>query len=306
MAEKTVKVALALGGGGVRGLAHIGVIRALAKDIKIDIISGTSMGAVIGGNYALYQDIESLEKKVLEILKIKEIVEIEKIVSTQTAGEEKKLIVETILSFVKKLYFINLRALKRWIFNVKEISWIFDQLGLDTDFKNTVIPFGCTSVDLRTGEEIIFSQGNMKEAILASIALPGVFPPVKRGDKLLIDGGILGSVPVDLAREMGADIIIGVGVEAEVDYNKKLGNALDIMFQADAIRAYKLSELRLESADIKIYPDVADISWASFSRASECIKAGEEAANKAKPQILELLQQKKTKKFWKRLNPFTK
>lgn len=301
MDKKSVKVVLALGGGGVRGLAHIGIIRALEKDIPIDMIAGTSMGALIGAHYALNIDIRLLEDKVMQILDGKEIKEIEKIISGRSPVDEKKIIMQTLITFVKKIYLLNLRAIKRWVFSGKEISWIFDYLGLDVDFNQTKIPFCCLSADLRTGDEVIMDKGNMKEAILASVSLPGVFPPVKRGKRLLVDGGIIGNVPVDAARAMGADLVIAVGVEAHVDYNKKLGNGLDIMFQADAIRADKLCQTRLGNADIVIYPEVGDISWAKFSEAANCIKAGEQAAEKAKPEIFDLIKKKRKEKFWRKI-----
>jgi NTE family protein len=294
-----VKVALALGGGGVRGLAHIGIIKALQQDIPIDMIAGISMGALVGGYYALNQDILSLEKKVKMIMDHKEIKEMEQLVSGHSAVDEKKIIMETLLSFVKQVYLMNLRAIKRWVFSGKELDWIFADLGLERDFKDVKIPFCCVSADLRTGNDVVINEGALKEAILSSISLPGVFPPVKRGDQLLVDGGIIGSVPVDAARAMGAEIVIAVGVEPQVDYNKKLGNGLDIMFQADAIRAYRLSQLRLRDADFVIYPEVGNISWAHFSKAEECIKAGETVAQAAIPQILELIRKKRRTKFWK-------
>ncbi len=306
MDKVPVKVALALGGGGVRGMAHIGIIRSLQKDIPISMIAGTSMGALVGAQYALNPDIELIENKMMKILERKEIKEIENLISRHNAVEEKKLIIQTLLSFVKKMYLLNLRAIRRWIFSGKEISRIFDKLGLDVDFKKVKIPFSCVSVDLRTGEEVILHKGNIKEAVLASVALPGVFPPVRKGDRLLVDGGIISSVPVDAARAMGADIVVAVGVEAQVDYNKKLGNGLDIMFQADAIRAYKLAQIKLDFADIVIYPKVGNISWASFSKAGACIKAGEKAAEKIKPELIELIKKKRREKFWKGFFTFPK
>lgn len=303
MREKHIKVALALGGGGVRGLAHIGIIKALQKDIDIDIIAGTSMGAMVGAQYALNPDINSIERKMLGILDRKVVRDIEKVISSNSPEDEKKMIIESLFSFVKQMLLFNLRAVKRWVFSAKEILWIFEELGIEGDFKKLKIPFCCTSADLRTGDEIIFSSGNLKEAVMASVSLPGVFPPVRLGKRLLVDGGIIGSVPVDAARLMGADVVIAVGVEAQVDYNKKLGNGLDIMFQADAIRAWKLSDIRIRNADIVIYPDVAGISWASFSKAPECIKAGEKAALEMKDQIVELIKRKKRRKFWKKFLP---
>lgn len=296
--QTVVNVALALGGGGVRGLAHIGVLRALSKDIPINMIAGTSMGAVVGALYALNPDIEAVEQKIREALEKKGLKEIEKLIG-DTPLEEKKLIMESLFIFMRNIYLLNLRAIKRWLFSGKEISEIFDFFGFDTDFKNLKIPFCCVSVDLRSGEIIVINKGNLKEAILSSIALPAVFPPVKKGNRLLVDGGVVCSVPVDAARQMGADLVIGVGVEAQVDYQKKLGNGLDMMFQVDMIRAYQLSEFVLNSADFVIYPKVGSISWANFSKASECILAGEKAMDKAKEEIKELIRKKRREKFWK-------
>ncbi|MCP4649117.1 MAG: patatin-like phospholipase family protein [PVC group bacterium] len=299
MDQIPVNITLALGGGGVRGLAHIGVIRALEKITPINMISGTSMGAIVGAMYALNPDIERVEELLMTLLDKKEVKEIERLISGHTPVEEKKLIVQGLLTFVKKMYLLNLRAIKRWVFSGKEITSMFGDLGLDTDFKHAKIPISCVSVDLRTGDEIVLSKGAIMEAVLASVSLPGVFPPVKKGKRLLVDGGIISSVPVDAARKLGGDIVIAIGVEAQVDYNKKLGNGFDIMFQADAIRARKLAEIKLAQADLAICPKVGAIGWASFSRATECIEAGEKAVEKAKPKILELIKKKRREKFWK-------
>ncbi len=305
MARK-VKVALALGGGGVRGVAHIGIIRALqAQGVQIDMIAGTSMGAMIGAQYALNPNINAIERRMMGMLERKEVRAIEQLISGYSPSDEKKLIINSLFSFVKQMVLVNVRAIKRWVFSVKDIAWIFDNLDIDTDFKKIKIPFCCTCVDLRTGDEVTLSKGSIKEAVLASSSLPGVFPPVKRGKRLLVDGGIIGSVPVDAARAMGADIVIAVGVEAHVDYTKKLGNGLDIMFQGDAIRAWHLSNIRLRGADVIIYPEVGNISWATFSKANLCIKAGEVAANKAREQIAQVIRNKQKKKFWKGLFSFS-
>ncbi|MBU1042802.1 MAG: patatin-like phospholipase family protein [Candidatus Omnitrophica bacterium] len=306
MNKNKLKIGLALGGGGVRGLAHIGVIKALEKHISIDIIAGTSMGAMVGAQYALNPDSQAIEERMLSLVDHKEIKEIEKMIGGYSPEEEKKVIVKELFTFVKRMLLFNIRAIKRWVFSGKEIDWIFEYLGIEHDFSQLKIPFCCTSMDLRTGDEIISQGGSIKQAVLASVSLPGVFPPVKVGERLLVDGGIIGSVPVDAVKAMGADIVIAVGVEAQVDYNKKLGNGMDIMFQADAIRAYWLSDLRIKGADIAIYPDVGKISWAAFSRGEECIKAGEDIAEKMLPQILEIIKRKKRDKFWKNFLPFSK
>ncbi len=186
-----VNIALALGGGGVRGLAHIGVIKALTKDIPINMIAGTSMGALIGAQYALNPDIGLIEKNMMSMLERKEVKDIEQLMGGSAPGDEKKIIIESLITFVREMVLFNLRSIKRWIFSGKDIAWIFDNLGLDVDFKEFKIPFCCTSADLRTGEEVVSDSGNVKEALLASVSLPGVFPPVKKGNRLLVDGGII-------------------------------------------------------------------------------------------------------------------
>jgi len=294
-------VGLALGGGGVRGLAHLGVIKELEKDIPIQMIAGTSMGAVVGGMYALDPNIAVIEKKLFIALASKPMRDMEQFMSGQSGGNEKKVIMENLLSFVKKVYLFNLRVIKRWLFDGSELMPLFNYLGFDADFKATRLPFCVVSADLHTGQEVVLRDGNMKGAILASIALPGIFPPVRRGRHVLVDGGIVSSVPVGPCRELGASLVIGVGVEARVDHHKKLDNGLDIMFQADAIRQAALSESNLQFADIVIRPDVGHIGWAEFSRARECVQAGARAAQRMKPEILKLIHSRKRKSFWRRL-----
>ena len=301
-----IKVAVALGGGGVRGLAHIGVLRALGKITSISSISGTSMGAIVGALYSLNPDIDRVEEKVKKILEHNEVKEIEKLIKGHSPAEEKRLIIQGLLTFVKKMYLLNVRAIKRWIFSSKDVAHIFKELELDRDFKEVKIPLSCVSVDLRTGDEIVLSKGSIQEAVLASVALPGVFPPVKKGKMLLVDGGVITSVPVDAARAMKPDIVIAIGVEAQIDYNKKLGNGFDIMFQADAIRANKLAEIKLGMADLVIRPKVGSISWASFSNAQDCIEAGEKATERMRFKILSLIKKKRKEKFWKGFFSFPK
>lgn len=139
---KKVKIALALGGGGVRGLAHIGVIRALQEQgVHIDMIAGTSMGAMIGAQYALDPNISTIERRMLAMLDRKEIRAIEKLISGYSPSDEKKLIINSLFSFVKQMVMVNVRAIKRWVFSGKEIFWIFEHLELNTDFKKCKILF---------------------------------------------------------------------------------------------------------------------------------------------------------------------
>jgi len=206
--RKKFKVVLALGGGGVRGLAHIGVLKVFEREkIPIDLIVGTSMGAVIGGAYALSKDSFYLERKVLELLKKKPIAKLEALAG-ESRPEEKRMIVEGLVSFVKDLLLWNLKGIKRSMGNGAEIKEIVRELVEKESFSQTKIPFACIACDLKTGDEVILNKGKLADAVMASSSVAAVFPPVKLGERLLIDGGITSEVPTEAASKLGADFIV--------------------------------------------------------------------------------------------------
>jgi len=290
--RKKFKVALALGGGGVRGLAHIGVLKILERErIPIDLIVGTSMGAVIGGAYALSQDSFYLERKILEVLKQKPIAKLEALAG-ESRPEEKRMIVEGLVSFVKDLFLWNLKGIKRSMGNGAEIRQLIEELVEKAHFSQTKIPFACVACDLKTGDEIILNKGKMVDAVMASSSVAAVFPPVKLGERLLVDGGITGEVPTEAAHSLGADFIIVVNVEQKIFYDK-FRHGMDILFQADEIRSHELIRLKLKMADFTIQPQVGDISWAAFSQGLRCIQEGEKAAEQAVDKLKSALIRKR-------------
>ena len=138
-------------------------------------------------------------------------------------------------------------------------------------------------------EEVV--KGPLAPALLASSALPGVFPPVELKGKTLIDGGIITVVPIEPLRKMGADIVIAVDVD-EGAAGSKFDHAMDVMFQADYIRTKELTKVKLLSADLVVRPDVKKISWASFSLADNCIKKGQDAAESSVDKIKNKIKEK--------------
>jgi len=184
LAHKTPKVGLALGAGGARGLAHIGVLKALEEEsIPIDMIAGTSMGAVIGALYAKLRKANILERMVLET-------------------NWKQLV---------RLVDLNLLARKGLVHGQKVKELLSSLIG-DVKFEDLEIPLAVIAADAQTSEEIIFNEGSVIEAVRASISLPVIFTPVKWGNRFLIDGGIVNPVPVDVLRNMGAEVVIAVNV----------------------------------------------------------------------------------------------
>ncbi len=175
------KLGLALGSGAARGLAHIGVLKVLEEaDIPVDIITGTSMGAFIGAMYAAGVPVTQMEQVALEIDWLSMARLLDPVVPTSGFSDGKKLV-----SFMAELLPAR-------------------------DFKDLRLPLAVTATDINTGEAIIIKQGDLLEALRASLAFPGIFSPVRFGQRFLVDGGLRNPIPTDVARNLGAEIIIGV------------------------------------------------------------------------------------------------
>ncbi|MFC1658022.1 patatin-like phospholipase family protein [Candidatus Omnitrophota bacterium] len=269
------KVALALGGGGARGYAHIGVLKVLkAHSIPIDLIVGTSMGAIVGAAYCLNPDLEALEEKLLALIERAPLKRIESLFAQTPEEKQQKLILQKLLSRIRNLYLWNLRAARRWLVRTEPIMKLFEELFNDQTFSEVQIPFACLAVDLNTALDVIMQEGRILEAILASSSVPGVFAPLRRGEQLLADGGILSVVPARQARILGADFVIGVDLSPTY-VKRELATGLDVMFQSDWIKSRYLNKLDLKYCDLVIKPDIVHLNWSEFSQARLCVQKGE-------------------------------
>jgi NTE family protein len=278
------KIALVLGGGGARGFAHLGVLKVLEKNnIPIDIIAGSSMGAIIGGAYAVNPDARVLEEKLLPLLSSKGIKNIESLLA-KDEEEEKIILLKKLATLVADVYLWNLSAIKGCITDGNQIRDMVRQVVDEKTFDQTKIKFCCVATDLNNGQEVVFEKGKLHEAIYASSAVPGVFPPTELNGKLLIDGGIITLLPIESARGLGADLVVAVNVDKEIK-PRRFRHGYDILFRADEIRRHELNILKMKKADIVIEPEVKNLSWAHFSRAKEIIEEGEKAAMEILPKI---------------------
>ena len=241
------KIGLALGSGGAKGLAHIGILKVLQNnDIPVDLVAGSSMGSVIGGLYAVQYDIEQMERVVNET-------DWQLLLSLVDPSLGQGLIKgEKIRDFIKK------------------------HLG-DVDFEELEIPFSAVATDIKTGEAVALNQGSVVSAIRASISLPLIFKPVEYQDKLLTDGELSQPVPVKTVKEMGADIVIGVNLHTNSFEEGDL-NSYQIANRSLDLLRYNLSRYNVEGADVVINPEVEDIKWNDFLSSEEAIAAGEKEA----------------------------
>ncbi len=299
MAKEKLKVGLALGGGGARGLAHIGVLKVLEREnIPIDLITGTSMGAIIGGVYALKKDISAVEKIAQKYSKISEF-NIDFSFS-EKERKDKPFFLKKMSDFLKKAYILNLEFRRKYINDGEGIKKIIKDLVGDKTFTDTKIPFAAVAADLVRGEKVILDQGKLFDALLASVSIPGMFPPVILGKKILVDGGIVDIVPIQAAQSSGANFVIGVNVGQTIKKRVEFDNAVEIFFRSDSITSAELRKLQLSFADIIITPKVGRFHWSDFSKPEQCVREGEIAAQNI---ILELKKKLKKAKpiWWKKL-----
>ncbi|MFJ7883246.1 patatin-like phospholipase family protein [Pseudomonas sp. NPDC096917] len=288
-AEKTQpKIGLVLSGGAARGLAHVGVLKALEEQgIHIDAIAGTSMGAVIGGLYASGYKIDELEKLALSI-------DWQKALSDSPAREDvpfrrkqddRDFLVRQKLSFRDD----GSLGLPLGVIQGQNLALLLESLLAHSsdirDFDKLPIPFRAVATDIVNGEKVVFRKGHLPQVIRASMSIPAVFAPVEINGQLLVDGGMVDNIPVDVAREMGVDRVIVVDIGTPLRGRKQLNTVFDILNQSITLMTRSNSEVQLASLkpnDILIQPALASIGATDFGRSEEIINAGYRAT-----QILE-------------------
>ncbi len=280
-------IVLALGGGGARGLAHIGVLKILEREnVKIKGVAGTSMGAVIGAMYAHYRDSLEVEEVVRKFLSSQFH---EKFGKMFFLLSENPLLLrepEKTVTRLGKRYLYMKAASTRAVFSHKFLAEAFQHLIPDIHFSDLKLPFACVAADLRTGREVILREGRLLPAVIASSSIPGFVEPVAVGSHLLVDGSATSTVPVDAAREMSSGKMIAVDVSMDLNGEGDLETAFDVAIRAGEITAHYLIDSQLSSADVVIHPKVGRTTWANFDRLDEMIRAGEIAARRAVPGIL--------------------
>lgn len=276
---KRKRIGLALGGGGARGLAHIGVLKVLERDaVPIHLIVGTSAGAIVGAAYASGMGPHELEKKVEEYLTSPEF-QSSAIRGFEKAHERGELgFRRKIQSYLKNRYYVVQAMFKPGILSNEEFQKTIDYFIPDIHIEETPTPFRAVATDLVSGDQIIFSEGSLRQAVRASCAVPGAVEPFKEGERLLSDGGIISLIPSSVAREEGADVVIAVAVDRGISTVGELRTVVDIYHRVSEIMGEKLKNYELADADVVILPAVGDLHWSNFSQAMNLIDEGEKAA----------------------------
>lgn len=227
------KLGLVLGAGGARGIAHLGALQALEENgISFDIITGCSMGAIIGGVYSLGCNLEEL-KEIMSNLRKKDIVDV----------------------YIKMIS-------NRGLLKGEKIDKILKGFFEGKTIEDCKIPFGCVATDLVSGQQVFFNKGDMFTAVKASCCIPTVISPLQYQDMLLVDGGIINRLPIVEAKQMGAEKIIAIDVMGEIKEDKKISNIFEVALRSIDTVDHYITKNRLEQnpPDILIRPNLGDMS----------------------------------------------
>jgi len=255
---KPAKIALVLGAGASKGFAHIGVIKILESNkIPIHMIVGTSVGSVVGSFYAFGYDAFQLQK----------------------------------LSFaIEKGEMVDLVLPENGFIKGEKLEEFVNKTVKNTPMEKLKIPFYAVAADVQSGQEVAFGKGNTGMAVRASCSIPGVFRPVKIGERMYVDGGVVSPVAVDVAKQFGADIVIAVDISAGAE-RAFPENTIETILRSFDIMYSKLAAIQISKADVVIKPKVAHVGSADFSKRHEAILEGERAAIETLPQIQKVVNQ---------------
>lgn len=246
------KIGLALGAGGARGFAHIGVLKILEQNgITIDVIAGSSMGALVGALYSLGHSVSSLER---------------------------------MATIFRQRFYLDYTIPKMGLIAGNKIKQLIELLSHGKKIEDLNIPLGVVAVDLLTGKKVVFRSGKVADAVRASISIPGIFVPEKIGNQLLVDGSVIDRVPVSIVSEMGADIVIAVDVSMHKP-TPHITSIFDVILQSIDIMQEEMVRHRMIDSTVMIRPQLTNFHLSAFEKAKDMIAIGEREADKKIDEI---------------------
>ncbi|MCP8970262.1 patatin-like phospholipase family protein [Ectobacillus ponti] len=241
------KIGLALGSGGAKGFAHIGVIKVLREaGIPIDMIAGSSMGALVATFYAAGCNVERLYK---------------------------------LSQLFKRKYYLDFTVPKMGFIAGKRVKEMIRVFTYNRNIEQLDIPTAVVATDILTGEKVVFTEGPAAPAVRASIAIPGIFVPERIGDRLLVDGGVIDRIPVSVVKDLGADIVLAVDV-SPTKVQGEVTSIYDVIMQSIEIMQHELVHHRQTASDLMLHPAVEQFSSRAFTNIEEIVRVGEEEAEK--------------------------
>jgi len=291
MIYRNPSIGIALSGGGAKGLAHIGVLEALEEEgIKIDKIAGTSMGAIVGGLYALNPESRWMKERAYNIVSsdIFKSIGLEKFRET-----DEDTWFDRFRNRLKSGMVMTESFLKQAFIQEENVEKIFKELFKEKTFSDTALPFAAVALDLITGNDVIFKEGPLWRAVKASAAIPGIFPPVRYNNMILVDGGVTANVPVEAVKNLGANFVIAVVFDLSPAPPGNLNTAFEIYMRSDELAKVKLERLLIHQADVVIPVDTKHHHWTEFESIDFFIEVGKNSTKQHIKEIKSGLTRKK-------------
>lgn len=286
-----LKIGLALGSGGARGLAHAGVLEALEEEgIRPHFVAGTSMGAIVGALYAQDPDPTRVWNR------LEAYVDNEDFASywapfvprDETEARDPQSRVAGVFDYMqRKMIAVKTVTQASMQAECKLRDPLADLFG-PVNFADLRIPFAAVALDLISGAKVVYTDGPLIEGVYASSAIPSVFPPIEENGQMICDGGGPFRVPVDACEEMGADLVIAVDIPAFEETSFTTG--LDMILRSNTIARQRLNKMVCEQADFVIRPEVTEFHWADFAAGEACRARGYAATHEVMAELKELLR----------------
>ncbi|MFY9174763.1 MAG: patatin-like phospholipase family protein [Peptococcia bacterium] len=240
------KVGLALGAGGAKGLAHIGILQVLLEaDIPIDLVAGSSIGALVAASYAAGADPYMLGK---------------------------------LAENLNNTFYVDVTVPRLGLLKGDRALELIHLLSHGKSFDQLRIPLAVVATDIERAEKVVFTDGDVAQAVRASISIPGIFTPVQIEDRLLVDGAVIDPLPLAELKKMGADFTIGVDVKVWPSTRQKVNSIYEVILQSIEILESEVGRKYLDQADFLICPDMSNVGTLDFHKAAECIAIGREIA----------------------------
>lgn len=300
------KSALALSGGSARGLAHLGVIQEIEQqNLKFDLIVGTSMGAVIGGLYAFFGNLAMVVESFRDLFGNKLFLK-----TASSALDEGPVFVghdgffNRFMWLFRQGVFYTRTVLQMDLVGEELLEELLSMLIPDVLIEELPVRFAAVAMDLQTGEEVVLTRGSLRRAIAASIAIPGIFPPVRVGLRTLVDGGWADNVPVAPAIALGAHFVLAVDATLEIaSMSADPRSAMEILFRCSEMTRILLTRHRKSAADVLIVPEIGDMPWTDFSSIDHCMETGRKAFHQNVPAIVKQLRTRRLRTFHGTIHP---
>ena len=281
---KKKRIGLALGGGGARGLAHIGVLRVLEREqVPINLITGTSIGAIVGAMYAQNPSAVRIEEKFREFIQNS---------IFKKSGLEylhnhhmPESWFSHVAEYLRERLVISIATHRHSAVGIERLNSTVAYLIEDGLIEHTKIPFAAVASDLSEGTDVVLSTGSIRDAVAASAALSGFLPPVDINGRLLVDGAATSPLPIRANKKLGAKKVIAIDVSQDLDTNPDLDHIIDFVLRSYSITAHRYHDEMVRETDVLLRPEVGHVHWSEFEEIDLLIAEGERAAEKKLEKI---------------------